>query len=451
MKNNPNNDESRAVPLPASRIARMGKLGAMSAGIATNMALNGVKQMGQGIRPSFRDLLLTPSNVKRVSDQLAQMRGAAMKIGQLMSMDTGEVLPPELSQILVRLRDSAHPMPPAQLKKVLNVEWPAQWLQSFENFNVHPIAAASIGQVHRAQLKDGRDLAIKVQYPSVANSIDSDVANVGVLMRMSGLLPAGFKLESYLEEGRKQLHEETNYMREASQLSRFSALLKDNKQFVVPDMHSDWTTPHILAMTYVPGVPIESVSDETQTVRDQIAKALIDLTLRELFSFGVMQTDPNFANYLYQPDTQRIVLLDFGATHDIAPNIITSYRQLIHASLDGNIDALETIMQSIGFIDENTKNSHRTQIIDMVQLIFDALQSDQDLDFANTGLATLIQDQAMDLAKDGFVPPPLPIDVLLLQRKLSGIFLLATKLSARVDIMALLDKHLGENRKATAC
>jgi hypothetical protein len=108
-------------------------------------------------------------------------------------------------------------------------------------------------------------------------------------------------------------------------------------------------------------------------------------------------------------------------------------------------------MQSIGFIDENTKNSHRTQIIDMVQLIFDALQSDQDLDFANTGLATLIQDQAMDLAKDGFVPPPLPIDVLLLQRKLSGIFLLATKLSARVDIMALLDKHLGENRKATAC
>ena len=89
MKNNPNNDESRAVPLPASRTARMGKLGAMSAGIATNMALNGVKQMGQGIRPSFRDLLITPSNVKRVSDQLAQMRGAAMKIGQLMSMDTG--------------------------------------------------------------------------------------------------------------------------------------------------------------------------------------------------------------------------------------------------------------------------------------------------------------------------------------------------------------------------
>ena len=212
MEYSRNNDDVRSVPLPASRMARMGKLGSLTASVATNMALNGVKQLAQGKRPSLRGLLLTPSNVKRVSDQLAQMRGAAMKIGQLMSMDTGEVLPPELSQILVRLRDSANPMPPAQLKKVLNAEWPKQWLQSFQSFNVRSIAAASIGQVHRAQLKDGRDLAIKVQYPGVANSIDSDVANVGVLIRTSGLLPAGFKLDSYLEEGRKQLHKETNYM-----------------------------------------------------------------------------------------------------------------------------------------------------------------------------------------------------------------------------------------------
>ena len=300
--------------------------------------------------------------------------------------------------------------------------------------------------MHRAQLKDGRDLAIKVQYPGVANSIDSDVANVGVLMRMSGLLPAGFKLGSYLEEGRKQLHEETNYMREATQLLRFRDLLKDMKQFVVPEMHSDWTTPNVLAMTYVAGVPIETVAEEAQEIRDRIAKDLIDLTLHELFSFGVMQTDPNFANYLYQPDNQRIVLLDFGATHDIAPSIVKFYHQLIQAGLAGNTAALEEVIKGIGFIDDDTKDRHRKQVVNMVKLVFDTLQSNRNLDFANTSLATHIQDQAIYLAKDGFVPPPLPIDILLLQRKFGGVFLLAAKLSARVDIMALLDKHLCKNR-----
>ena len=299
--------------------------------------------------------------------------------------------------------------------------------------------------MHRAQLKDGRDLAIKVQYPGVANSIDSDVANVGVLIRTSGLLPAGFKLDSYLEEGRKQLHKETNYMREATQLLRFRDLLKDMKQFVVPEMHSDWTTPNILAMTYVAGVPIESIAEETQEIRDRIAKDLIDLTLHELFSFGVMQTDPNFANYLYQPDNQRIVLLDFGAAHEIAPSIVKFYHQLIQAGLASDTASLEKVIKDIGFIDDDTKDRHRKQVVHMIKLVFDTLQSNRDLDFANTSLTTHIQDQAMSLAKDGFVPPPLPIDVLLLQRKYVGVFLLAAKLSARVNIMALLDKHLCKN------
>jgi predicted unusual protein kinase regulating ubiquinone biosynthesis (AarF/ABC1/UbiB family) len=442
MKNSHDKDNVRSISVPARRIKRLGKLGSLTAGVASSMALNGVKQLAQGKRPSLRNLLLTPSNVKRVSDQLAQMRGAAMKIGQLMSMDAGDVLPPELSQILVRLRDNAHPMPPAQLKRVLNAEWPAQWLRSFHKFDVQPIAAASIGQVHRGQLTDGRDLAIKVQYPGVAKSIDSDVANVGVLMRMSGLLPKGFELASYLEEGRKQLHEETNYNREATQLKRFGDLLADKTQFVVPEIHGDWSTANILTMTYVAGVPIESVAEETQEIRDQVAKDLIDLTLHELFSFGVMQTDPNFANYLYQPDNQRIALLDFGATHKISPPLVQIYHRLMLAGLSGDNVALEETIKGIGFIDENTKDSQRKQIVHMVKLVFDTLQNNRYLDFADTKLATHLQDSAMALAKDGFLPPPLPIDVLLLQRKFGGMFLLAAKLAARVDVVSLLADHL---------
>jgi len=210
---------------------------------------------------------------------------------------------------MARLRDDAHFMPPAQLKTVLSTEWQPNWLKGFKRFNVRPIAAASIGQVHRAQLKDGRDLAIKVQYPGVAKSIDSDVANVGALMRMSGLLPKGFELTPYLDEARKQLHEETDYIREAQQLSRFAKLLQDRPEFELPDWVEDWSTSNILAMTFVAGDAIESTVDLPQDRRDWIAETLIDLTLTELFEFGAMQTDPNFANYRYNRDTGQIVLL----------------------------------------------------------------------------------------------------------------------------------------------
>jgi predicted unusual protein kinase regulating ubiquinone biosynthesis (AarF/ABC1/UbiB family) len=370
------------------------------------------------------------------------MRGAAMKIGQLISMDTGDVLPVELSQILTRLRDNAHPMPPTQLKKILNSEWPARWLQSFKSFDVRPIAAASIGQVHRAQLKDGRDIAIKVQYPGIAKSIDSDVANMGVLMRMSGLLPRGFELSSYLEEGRKQLHNETNYTREASQLLRFRELLENMEQFIVPKLHKDWSTPNILTMAYVEGVPIDSLEEEVQDVRNQIARHLIDLTLMELFSFGVMQTDPNFANYLYQRDSQRIVLLDFGATHKIPAHIIKSYRNLMIAGLAGNDAVLEGIIEDLGFINSGTKECHRKQILLIIKFVFETFQNNSCFDFSDTELALDLQDKAIALVKDGFQPPPLPIDILLIQRKLGGMFFLAGKLAARVDIISLLTDHL---------
>ena len=442
MKNSAKADDLRSISVPSGRLARLANIGTLTVSVAGSMALGGVKQLGKGKRPSLRNLLLTPANFERISQQLAQMRGAAMKIGQLISMDTGDVLPVELSQILTRLRDNANPMPPTQLKKILNSEWPARWLQSFKSFDVRPIAAASIGQVHRAQLKDGRDIAIKVQYPGIAKSIDSDVANMGVLMRMSGLLPRGFELSSYLEEGRKQLHNETNYTREASQLLRFRELLENMEQFIVPKLHKDWSTPNILTMAYVEGVPIDSLEEEVQDVRNQIARHLIDLTLMELFSFGVMQTDPNFANYLYQRDSQRIVLLDFGATHKIPAHIIKSYRNLMIAGLAGNDAVLEGIIEDLGFINSGTKECHRKQILLIIKFVFETFQNNSCFDFSDTELALDLQDKAIALVKDGFQPPPLPIDILLIQRKLGGMFFLAGKLAARVDIISLLKDRL---------
>ncbi|MFT6519117.1 MAG: putative unusual protein kinase regulating ubiquinone biosynthesis (AarF/ABC1/UbiB family) [Candidatus Azotimanducaceae bacterium] len=417
-------------------------MGAMAIGVAGNMAANGIAQVSKGQRPALRDLLLTPRNIIRVTDQLAQLRGAAMKIGQLVSMDTGTFLPPELAHIMARLRENADSMPPFQLKRVLTAQWPDNWLTSFKSFDMRPIAAASIGQVHRAQLNDGRSLAIKVQYPGVASSIDSDVDNIGVLIKLSGLLPQAFELAPYLQEVRQQLHEETDYQAEAAHLSRFQELLGDIPHFVIPRIFDDWSTPSILAMEYVDGISIDEVATLSQKARNQVATHLVALTLQELFEFGVMQTDPNFANYRYQPDTRRIVLLDFGATREIAPTVIAQYRQLIHAGLAKDDTALMEVAGDIGFVSANVSAAHRDQILRMMRLIFKTLSASAVFEFGDQAIAKQLQADGLALMADGFMPPPLPIDVLLLHRKFAGIFLICARLSAAVDIVELLQPYL---------
>ena len=433
-----NKSKKKSVAVPTGRLARLGNITAMTASVSGSMLLDGVSQLSHGRRPVIRDLLLTPRNISRVTEQLSKMRGAAMKIGQLVSMDAGDYLPRELTQIIARLRDDAHAMPPAQLKKVLNAQLPKGWLASFKNFDVQPVAAASIGQVHRAQLKDGRDLAMKVQYPGIATSIDSDVANVGVLIKMSGLLPKGFKVDTYLDEGRKQLHEETDYTREASNLIQFRKLLKDAPQFVVPEAHLDWSTPNILTMDYILGTAIESLGKDSQDVRDQVVTNLISLALRELFDFLLMQTDPNFANYLYKRDTQQIVLLDFGAVRAIDPVISGGYKKLISAGLNNDIGCIGHAASDIGFFDANTSNDHRNRITQMIHLIFDVIHNSSIIDFKSLDLQKQLQADGLALLDDGFIPPKLPIDILLIQRKFVGIFLLATRLEVRINLSKIL-------------
>lgn len=434
--------DRRAVPVPYRRLSRLGRMGVMAIGVAGNMAVNGIALFSKGQRPAFRDLLLTPGNIIRVTDQLAHLRGAAMKIGQLMSMDTGNFLPPELAQIVARLRENADSMPPFQLKRVLAGQWHDNWRKSFKSFDMRPIAAASIGQVHRAQLNDGTSLAIKVQYPGVASSIDSDVANIGVLIKLSGLLPHEFELTPYLQEVRQQLHQETDYQAEAAHLRRFQVLLDDKPHLVIPRTFDDWNTPSILAMEYVDGISVDEVATLSQHVRDQVAKHLIALTLQELFEFGLMQTDPNFANYRYQPDTQRIVLLDFGATREIAPAVIAQYRQLIHAGLANDDSALMEAARDMGFVNTKVSAAHRQQILRMLRLIFKTLSASAVFEFGNQAIVKQLQVDGLALMADGFVPPPLPIDVLLLQRKFAGIFSICARLSAAVDIVDLLQPYL---------
>jgi predicted unusual protein kinase regulating ubiquinone biosynthesis (AarF/ABC1/UbiB family) len=431
-------DGSRSVP--SGRLSRLGQFGRLAGGLAGGVVAEGTRRLAAGERPALRDLLLTPGNFAKVADRLSELRGAAMKLGQMISLDAGDMLPPELTAILARLRDNAHHMPPAQLRDVLNAEWGADWRRRFARFDATPIASASIGQVHRATTHDGRTLAIKVQYPGVRESIDADVDNVATLLRVSGMMPAGLDLAPLLEEAKRQLREETDYRREGAQMARFARLLAGAPEYVVPELDEALTGDRVLAMSFVAGRPIETLDEAPQEARDAAARALIALALRELFTFGVMQTDPNFANYRYQPETGRIVLLDFGATRDIEPETADGYRRLLAAGMAGDRDAVREAAVAEGFVNAAAADGHRAEVDAMIDVVVREMTRAGPFDFGDRGFVADLRDGGMGIAADKATWHLPPAATLFVQRKISGTALLAARLKARVDVRALVDE-----------
>ena len=428
--------------MPSGRLSRLARFGGMAGGVAGSMLADGARQLASGRRPTLEGLLMTPANAMRVTAQLANLRGAAMKMGQLLSMDGGEVLPAELVAIMARLRADAQHMPPAQLLVVLNREWGKDWRTRFHRFDVRPIAAASIGQVHRAQTRDGRDLAIKVQYPGVRESIDSDVDNVASLMRLSGLVPKSLDVAPMLAEAKRQLHEEADYEREAGCLARFGALLADAPDYAVPALHADLTTRNVLAMSYVTGVPVESLASAPQAERDRVMTLLVRLLLRELFEFRLMQTDANFANYRHDPAGGRLVLLDFGATRELPAGIVGDYRALLRAGMAGDRAGARDAMVAIGFFDENAPMQYQDSIVGMFDSAMAPMRAPGLFDFGERGMIGDIRDRGMAIVSDRDFWHVPPIDTLFLQRKFGGVYLLGARLQARVDVRGLLEAYL---------
>ena len=430
-----------AYPVPGGRLGRMLRLGGMTSGVLGDMVASGVRQMARGERPRLPALLLTPTTARRVTRDLGRMRGAAMKLGQMLSMDADLVLPPEMTAILAALRDEAPHMPPKQLQDVLNVEWGPGWLKRFARFDARPFAAASIGQVHRARTRDGRDLAIKVQYPGVRASIDSDIDNVATLLRLPGLLPRDLDLEPTLREARRQLHQEADYLAEARRLTAFHGFLAGSEVFRLPESQADLSTSRVLAMSYVEGQPIEALVDAPQALRDHVASRLIDLVLRELFSFGLMQTDPNFANYRYDPASRRIVLLDFGAAMAIEPGLGQDFRRLLNVALDGDPAATRAAMLRIGYFNAAMAPRRQALILEMFEIAMAPLRQVEPFDFGAADLIGMLRDKGLAMGSERdltHVPPPA---TLFLHRKIGGVYLLATRLKARVSLRPMLERY----------
>lgn len=439
-----NSKDKDGRPVPFRRLSRIAGLSGMAANIAGGMALNSAKQLAAGKRPRVSDLFMTPANARKVTQQLSNMRGAAMKIGQMISMDSGDFLPKEFADILARLRADAQNMPREQLKSVLVSEWGEGWRSKFSSFEYHPIAAASIGQVQRARLNGGDLLAIKVQYPGVRDSIDSDVNNVSSLLRLSGLLPSDLDVKPIIEEGRQQLHQEADYEREADFLCRFAALLAEDENFEVPKFYPELSTDKILTMSYIESSPIEEMVSAPQETRNRLASLLIELLLRELFDFKVMQTDPNFGNYRYNTKTEKLVLLDFGASRDIDDKLSSAYRNIMKTVMSGDeIESFDAATE-MGFMPADMPVQYKQAILEILEIALEPLSSDRVFDFGDNQIAVQMREKGMALAGKRELWHIPPADMIFIQRKFGGIYMLATRLRAQVNVFALMQKFTDE-------
>lgn len=443
-------DRSRQRAVPAGRMARIGTFGRLVGGVAGGMVAEGARRLASGEGISARDLILTPGNVQRLTDRLSHLRGAAMKMGQMISLDAGDFLPDELSRILATLRDQANFMPTKQLDQVLKSEWGPDWRKQFRWFNPRPIAAASIGQVHKALTRDGEELAIKVQYPGVAKSIDSDVDNVMTLLKVAGFAPPELEVEKLMAAAKKQLHEEADYQREGEQMKLYREQLADVPGFVVPRLHEGLTRGAILAMSFEEGVSIEELGNEPPERRDEVFARLIRLVARELFDFGVMQTDPNFANFRYRRETGEIILLDFGACRPVDPDVAKGYRRMLEAGLKGNAEEVLQATLDAGFMMPIVAEKHPERVGRMIDIVINEMREDAPFDFGDRAFIPLLRDEGYAIAQDKDTWAFPPIETLFVQRKVSGTALLGARLKAKVNIRRITEEVLASTAPAPA-
>ena len=448
----PQLQEGQAVP--SSRIGRALGFASLGVGLLYGTAMEGIgRAMGSSSKSSDNSsssssIIVNDANADRLAATLCRMRGAALKMGQMLSIQDEALLPPPLVQALHKVRQGADAMPNYQLIQQMEAQLGTQWRDYFQTFEELPFAAASIGQVHRAKLinKDTaklQDVVVKVQYPGVARSIQSDLRNLGMLVQWTGLAPKGLFIENVIQVGTVELQVECDYRREMLNQQRIKQLVENDtvlraNQFVVPGVIKCLTSEQVLTSEYRPGGTIDKVAYLSQDERNRVGRNILYLTMKELFEWRFMQTDPNWGNFLYDPLTQTTSLIDFGAAREYSKSFVDGYLRIVWASANQDEETLMKQSYAMNFLtgDENAQMLRAHKLSGYT--VGEPFYKDEPFDFRGSNISTRMGEHTSVFLSHRLTPPP--EEVYTLHRKLAGAYMLCIKLGAVVRCRDMLQE-----------
>jgi predicted unusual protein kinase regulating ubiquinone biosynthesis (AarF/ABC1/UbiB family) len=346
--------------IPKGRIRRSAKLGTALGMQATRYA--GTKTANVARSADRAEERLEQRHLEtalKVAGTLGEMKGAAMKLGQLASFVDTEFLPEEYREIyqeqLAKLRTSAEPMPWKKVVKVLEEEYdPEPVDEVFEKIDEDAFAAASIGQVHCATLTSGKRVAVKIQYPGVAEALEADLQNMGTIVRLAKAIAPGLDPKAIAEELRERVLEELDYEYEAQNQRDFARAYRGHPFIYVPAVFSRCSRRRVLVTEYVEGMGFEEVKQLPQEERDRFGEIVFRFCFGSIYHLQHFNADPHPGNYVLMGD-DRVAFLDFGMTKKLDPEQIELEQRVVDAASRRDPEALRQALTDLGFVKNPSK------------------------------------------------------------------------------------------------
>ncbi len=425
--------------ITSSRIGRSAKLGAAIGGQATRYAGTAAANLARSERKAHErtETRHVEAALKMVS-VLGEMKGAAMKIGQMASFIDIDFLPPEYREIyqeqLAKLRAQAPAMPWEKVREVLVAEYDGKDPEGvFASIEHDAFAAASIGQVHRATLHDGSSVAVKVQYPGVAEALESDLANAGILVRVARALAPGLDAKAVAGELRERVLEELDYEYEAQNQRAFARAYAGHPFIYVPKVISKLSRRRVLVSEYVEGHPFEAVRELPQDERDIFGEIVFRFCFGSIYHLQHFNADTHPGNYLLMDDG-RVAFLDFGMTKRLAPEQILMEQRAIDAATRDDPSGLHEALDELGFLhDAGAIDAER--LMEHVKFVGGWYLEDQELEITPKRVMKMIEvtsdprSDFYDLVRKEAVPA----DELMGRRMETGLLAVLAQLRARAN------------------
>src|SRR4051794_33784408 len=340
--------------IPTSRVSRTARVSGLAAGQAARHL--GTRAANLTRTEEGREKALERRHLEaaeQIVAALGTMKGAAMKLGQVMSfLDVGlvpEEHREEFQRKLGELRDAAPKVRFADMRKVIEEELEDPLDEIFARFDETPVAAASIGQVYRAQLHDGREVAVKVQYPGVARAVRSDMQNLSVIMKLIKRLAPGTDVDALTREIRERVEEELDYELEAANQRNAARLYRDHPFIVVPDVVTSLSTEHVIVSEFADGMRFDAIRRQPQEVRDRVGEILVHFYLGSLYRHHQFSPDPHPGNFLLLGDG-RVAFLDFGLYKHVDAEVVDLEMRMQRAICERDTDALFAALVEGGFV-----------------------------------------------------------------------------------------------------